>query len=182
MYSTKLSTLFSTKFKFSLLINASRHSSFFVADRRAVTESCNSEILGHRLHTVLAQFEARRVHLSSAPYDQLISPQINYVLRGRCSTDRPLTPCTNVRRRWYVQTRSGMALYFTVQLLATEIGRLRIFSARHEEAATLGGEVPLPCPPSFGLGTTRHRTYRLSGQSRSLRSTVIEYQALSVAV
>ena len=52
------------------------------------------------------------VHLSSAPYDQLLAPQVSYLLLGRCSTDRPLTPCTDVRRHWFVQRRLGMALFF----------------------------------------------------------------------
>ena len=42
-----------------------------------------------------------------------------------------------------MQTRSGMALFFIVQLLAMDIGQLPITSARHEEAAASEGGTPL---------------------------------------
>ena len=48
-----------------------------------------------------------------------------------------------IRKRLYVQTRSGMALYFTLQLLATDNGWLRITSARHEEATAWGRHSPV---------------------------------------
>ena len=125
----------------------SRHSSSFAADGRAETDRYNFEKCGHRLRTVLTQFEAREVHLSWTPYDQLLAPQVSYLLLGRWSTDRPLTPCTDVRASWYVQTMPRMAPFFIVQIWATDIGRLRITSARHEEAAVPVRLKIYPPPP-----------------------------------
>ena len=71
--------------------------SFFAADGRAETNGYNFERCGHRLCTVLTQFEARGVHVSWAPYDQLLAPQVRYLLLGRRSIDRPLTPCVHRR-------------------------------------------------------------------------------------
>ena len=135
------------------------------------------------MRNILTQFEARGVHLSWAPYDQLLVHQVSYLYLllhvGRGSTKRPPTPYTSVWRRWYVQTRSGMALFFTLQLLATESGRLLLITSACHEEAVGGGGVPLPCPPSFGLGTTPLNTHRLGGRSRPIGSTVVEYQAPS---
>ena len=68
------------------------------------------------------------------------------------------TSCQNsVRRgRWKVQTRSGILAYFCPRhhwLWITV--ELHITVAHHEEADARKGGSLLPCPPSFGLGTTR---------------------------
>ena len=134
------------------------------------------------MRTVLTQFEARVVHLSYAPYDQLLASQVSYLLLGRWSTDRPRTPCTNVSGHCYVQTRSGMTLFFIAQLLASNNGRFRITSARHEEASVSGRGRHSPVHRVSGSELRRLRTHRLSGRARPLRSTVVKYQAPSVAV
>ena len=165
----------------------SRHSSFFAADGRAETDGYNFERYGHSMRTVLTQFEARGVHLSWAPYDQLLAPQVSYLLLGRWSTDRPLTPCTDVSGRCYVQTRLGMEFSSRYSYwLYTDISRLRITSARHEGAAASGGGGGegrhSPVHRVSGSEPRRLRTHRLSGRSRPPRSTVVEYQAPSIAV
>ena len=61
----------------------SRQSSFFAADGRAETEGYNVHRRGHEMRTVVTQFETRGVHLPWTPYDQLLAPQMNYLLLGR---------------------------------------------------------------------------------------------------
>ena len=51
--------------------------------------------------------------------------------------------------RWYEETGSGMARFFTLQLLATDNGRLCITSERHGEAASFGGGGGTPLSTEF---------------------------------
>ena len=61
----------------------SRRSSFSAADGRAETEGYNVNRRGHQMGTVLTKFEVKGVHLPWVQYDQLLAPQMNYLLLGR---------------------------------------------------------------------------------------------------
>ena len=94
------------------------------------------------------QFEANVCFLSWAPYDQLLASQLNNLLLCWWPTDRRLRPCST----WgyaVEQTWSGTALFFTLQLLATDNGRLRITSARHKEDTAWGGMFASPMSTMF---------------------------------
>ena len=77
-----------------------------------------------------------------------------------------------------------MLLFFAVQLLTTDIGRPISLPARATRRLLLlgGGAMHSPVHRVSGSEPRRLRTHRLSGRSRPLRSTVVEYQAPSVAV
>ena len=50
---------------------------------RPETDGYNFQRRGHSLRTVLTHFEARGVHLSLATYEQLLAPQVIYLLLSR---------------------------------------------------------------------------------------------------
>ena len=66
--------------------------------------------------------------------------------------------------------------------LAADNGRTPHYQRAPRGGCCLERGPPLSCPPRFGLESLRLRTHRHYGRSRPLRSTVVEYQAPSVAV
>ena len=111
----------------------SRSSSFFAVDGRAETDSYNFERRGHHLCTVLTRFEARGGLLPCSSYDQLLVPHVIHRQTSNAEHERKETLiCADEVR---------LALFFSLQLLATDNSRVTITSARHEEAAACEGAV-----------------------------------------
>ena len=141
------------------------------------------------LRTVFKQFEARGVHFPWASYDQLLAPQVSYLLLGCMVINRQTSNAVHEREETLIcadEVRHGAFLHHTA------IGySYRYRSAPHYQSALRGGCClggggggATPCSPSFGLGITppKLRTHKLMvGHARPLRSAVVDYQASSVA-
>ena len=74
-----------------------------------------------------------------------------------------------------------MALFFLLQLLATDNGRFRITGASHEESTDIGGRHS-PVHQVSGSEPRHLITHGFSGRSRPLGSAVVVYHAGSVSI
>ena len=124
--------------------------------------------------------EGSAVCLGPRPASQR-SPYTNYLRLGRWSTNRPL-PMNDVSGRG-VQSRSGIWTYLcTRQHWLWITVELHISGVRHGKAVAWEGGRHAPVRRVSSSEPLGLRTHKRRGQSRPLRSAVVEYQAPSVAV
>ena len=156
-------------------------SSHVPTDRRAETDM-NGKTRTLRCAPFLCRLRRMECCMLGAPSSQPTVP-LHELPPGRLVIYRQTSAYE--RRRWTrsVQSRSGILTYLSTRLhLAVDNGRAPHFQRAPRGGCCLGGRSLRSYTPSFGLGTTNLRTHRHRGRSRPLRSTVVVYQAPSVAV
>ena len=122
------------------------------ADRDGYSDSFNVDRRRHRLRTVLTQFEDRGMFLPLTPYDQLLGE----LSLARQVIHRQSSNVVHERNETLICADEVVhgALLPPIQLLSTDNGRARYYQRAPRGGCCLGAGPPLPCPPSFWLGTT----------------------------
>ena len=154
----------------------SRLSSYVSTDRWAVTDMNGWYRRGRWLRTIFGRLRRRECCMLGAPSSQPMVPLHELP---------PARLVIHEQRKWTrsVQSRSGILAYLcTRQHWLWITVELHISGARHKEAVAREGGCYAPVRRVLGSEPLSLRMHRHRGQSRPIRSAVVEYQASSVTV